>query len=1305
MSGAATFSGTTYQAGVIAYVYVHILKQSPLGWFDREFIDTPIGVSGETEGPGDDARIEFGDRHSPIEIQAKHGLTAGGKLSDTIAKISTRSAPHHQTDVVLIVDRTSSKTVHVDFAADLERYRAGRTDRMRADLPRIVGELGAANDVLRRVRVVVVDVDRASDPERKNAAHLLEEALVDPGQASSAWAVLAQDAAEICARRLQRTRQDILNLLTAKGIAVRPPQEDEVSMQQLDFSKRLLAAEKGALALSFLEMIEADLTSKNVAARVWFRLRQHRATALLMVHRAAEALIAAREALDIDADGVPALLTASYAAVEVGDLPAAAAYLERVLKIEPSNVDAWAVKVQVDTMAGEVSADPPSDINQSEAYQFALVQIAMNSGDLARIVAITKPLIAQGKRNPRILLHLTIALAALGEREDSEEYRVDAERIADEALTELGDEHPLAVSFLAQRAELRRTRGDIAGCEADLQRARELNDDDPNALALLALSQLHAGHPDHVLVTLSAKPIDEYPMLLLIRAQARTALKDLSHAREDLDLAISRSADAHDPNAFRLHAAEIALDLKDVSTAKRLLDAVTPDTTIPELPFVLRGRIAFDLRDAEAMESAFREAATVTPGIRAKLFPELAQRLVRLGCMREAVAVFEEIGWDVLPPELHGDYAGALVASNDLVKAANLVKDATEDDEAPDWKLHIAAEIAARRGDVEGAAELLARVARRHPDNLQIMFELARRLLLMNQAITAMPYLDGLLARSAQLDAPQNMMIAHLLKEAGRQDEATKVAFRAYRASPQDPAMHRGFSDLIMLDPKPVEHPGFVTADTYVRLVSDTGEENQYIIYADPPVDPLRHEILLGQAEHAGYVGKRVGDVVVLNAGTWQEKRWRVAEILPAIVYVWRDIVEHYELRFPGEPFFVQMFKMSDEPSVKDLAPVISSLNARRAHAESVFKIYRESVMPLGFVASMLGLGICEVMAGAMTNDLGPLAVEWFDAEGQEESRSAARVATQVVITRSALETLAELDLLDQVRRQFEFLAPHTLIDALKREVVEAQSKCATGQHTLSSSDAGLHANELPANHPSLVARLDRVQTLLSWVQTNARIEFRPLEMIGVPESREEEARTRLGNDSTDSVHLTEHFAIAMLADDLGLRRFVTKGARGRSFSCVALIPILAERGAISAADRDRLLLRLVERRYAIVPPTKALLVASLHPSQENTSLTNDTFALLGGPAVDLATATTIAVQILREAVLAQLQVTNIARIVTLALDGMSRKWPPSLCAYALLQAAASQLALMPRQLKEIRDTATTYLKRYLLSAAQTPVR
>lgn len=446
MSGAATFSGTNHQAGVIAFVYTHILTQAPLAWFEH-FIDTPIAVSGETDGPGDDARVEFGPLHPAIELQAKHGFTAGAKLSNFVAELRGRLRSDIQTKVVLVVDRTSSRAVRFDVALDLDRYRSGRGERLRSDVKAIIDTLGNDAGLLHQLYVATVDVDRAGDAERRFATHLLEDVLVDSSQAAAAWDVLSQDASQLCAKRLRRTRQDIVDFLAAKGMAVRSPQKDEAVMQQLDLSRRLLAQDKGSVAFALLGMIEADAKGKDVSSRVWYRIRQHRAAAFLILHRASEALASAKQALDIDPNGIHALLTASHAAIELGELAMAQGFLERGLIVDKDSAEVWSVKVQIDAMQGAPATDPPASVRASDAYKFALAQMAMNAGKWPDVVSITKHLVACGKRDAKILLFLVTALAALSEQEDSDERRLEAEQVASDALDHIGDDHPSPSGF------------------------------------------------------------------------------------------------------------------------------------------------------------------------------------------------------------------------------------------------------------------------------------------------------------------------------------------------------------------------------------------------------------------------------------------------------------------------------------------------------------------------------------------------------------------------------------------------------------------------------------------------------------------------------------------------------------------------------------------------------------------------------------------------------------------------------------------------------------------------------------------
>jgi tetratricopeptide (TPR) repeat protein len=1298
VSGSGTFAGTTYQARVIAYVYVHVLAQARLGWVEL-FDDTPVGVSGETSGPGDDARLEFGERHDPIEVQAKHGLKAGAKLSEAIAQIRDRSGAEKPTDVIVVVDRGSSKTVHREFARDLERFRTGRTDGLRAEITRIAEELGGDRQLLQRLYVAAADLESPSEPDAKAMMHLLESVLEDCEQATAAWAVLTADAAEICAKKLRRTRKELVSLLTAAKINVRLPMKDERFMRQLDLSKRLLAEEKAATVLSVLGILDADLKGQDVDPAIRYRAAQHRAAALLQLGRSNESLHAARTALDFDSKGIHALRIAAHAAAETGDLQLAKIFADRALASDPNDPDVWAMRAQISAMCDTSPENPPGSIAETEAYQFSIAQVAANAGDWPKVEEITSALLARGLRHPRTLYLRITALANLSEGDESmegAERRANAMRLADDAIDALARDAPLRAKLLVTRSELRRQAGDTAGSDEDIKRAIEINDTDPDAVAHLAIAQLHAGRADYALQTLRISAADEYPMLLVIRAQAFAETGDEHAARRDLDASISRADEAPQPDALRIFATETALALHDAGLAERYLNAISSRSFAAEMQSTLRGRTAFERGDADAMLEHFRAAATTAPAIKPKLFAELGQRLLRLGRTTDAVSVFDEIGLRELPPHAHREYAGALMEANDLPRAAKIVEEVGDPQTAPAWAVSIAADIAARQGDIARSVALLKILADRRPDDPRLLYELARRLVAMNQTEAAGEHLDRLVARTADLEPNERMAVAHLLKEASRFADAVPIAFSAFRLAQQDPAMHRGFASLLMTeDTVQTNFKGVVGDQTYVRLESDEDTEREYVIYADAPIDPVRNELSLEDAAKAQLVGRREGDTFVMNPDSWPKTRWTVKEVLPAIVYTVRDVVAHFEERFPAEPFFVHMMKMPDEDSVKFLAPIISSLHARKERALSILKLYQENILPLGFVAGMLGVRIPDVMQGASAvTEMGPLRVEWFDMEGQEESRSAAREATRVVLTRSAIETFAELGLLDVVANAYQWCVPQSLVESLNREVEEAEEKFKAGHRTMMASEHGLRFEEVPGGDYSLQVRVDRARTLATWVGKHTEVEYRPLATIERPGSGDEEARASIGGDSLDAVQLAEHFGITMLADDLGLRRMLPKGSRGRSFSTVSLVAALAEAGKMSAVEAEKLLLELARRNYAAILPTRALLIAAIQQERGATADLRRTFALLGGPILDLSSAARVAAETLKASLLLPLRLIDIAPLAQIVLDSLAARWPVGLCAHAFTKAAGAELALLPNEMKVVRESATAFVKR-----------
>jgi hypothetical protein len=236
--GRAAAAGAAYQAGVVAYVYAHVLSQARLGWFGLQDA-VPVAVSAETGGPGDDVRIEF-DGFPHVEIQAKHALTGGDVLRDILARIRDMSPRTDTAAVGLVVGRGSSRKFWEQIPDDIERLRGGRQAPLGDDVERLRGAF--VDEVVSRLYVVAADFDRAEDPEPRVAQHLLRWVLARQDEVEAAWSALIEDAAQLSARGLRRTRKDLIDVLALRSIEVRPADPDDRWQRELDLIQQLLDA-------------------------------------------------------------------------------------------------------------------------------------------------------------------------------------------------------------------------------------------------------------------------------------------------------------------------------------------------------------------------------------------------------------------------------------------------------------------------------------------------------------------------------------------------------------------------------------------------------------------------------------------------------------------------------------------------------------------------------------------------------------------------------------------------------------------------------------------------------------------------------------------------------------------------------------------------------------------------------------------------------------------------------------------------------------------------------------------------------
>src|ERR1051325_702562 len=1277
MGGEGTFVGTNHQAGVISYIYAHLIAQMRLGWLDVD--DTPVAVAGETGGPGDDVRIEFGTGRAPIEVQAKYGLNAGAKLNEALDRIKQHGAG----PVVIAVDRGSSRKVHYELRMDLDRLRSGRQDRLTDLTKGLVEKYGEG--LLRDIRLIPVDLTDAYNPDVRHAVALLTSLLENSDQAPAAWDALLADAGALCAKRLRRDRKDLIEQLEGKGFKVKPARKDERWHRQLDFSRELLRKKHAAAALSIVMGLLSQSKDAEVDSEVRFRIAQQYCTALLQLGRYEDAVTEARKALDIKPNAVHALVNGALAAMLAGDLATAISFADRAVASDPNDANSWGAKAQVAAVAGHPAPTPPRPVALSEDYRTALAQIAFNASDWSRVKDLTTDLLSLGSRSDDVLMFRATAFANLGGNATTPERKEqcqEAERLASEFLNRTSDEtHPYVLKMLVVRASTRKALGKNQAAIEDLEAARRLDVNDPSAIGQAAQWKYRENDLDGALTILQHPVVDDVPMLTTLRARLMAEKGNREAARRDLERSLPKITNSFDPDSLRFTSADVALAIDDIDLADRVLAATSTGGKEDPRYLGLRGRLLFARGDSEQAFLLYQDAANKAGAEGTEYLTELASQLFLKRKVEDAVRVFDQIGEERIPVRAQRLFTLALLKANELSRAQHFIETRNGDGTLPDWALDIATEIAVRSEDESAAIEHLSELVARGESTTGAQLELARRLLEQEHVDAAIGEIEAVL-RLADVGPLHRMQAAQLLLAAGRSQEALEQSFRAFRDAPQDPRLHRVFIVIALMSKTVPAVPTETGPQTHVILNDQHGTRREYTIYSGPPIDRTRNEMLTEEAAAADLLGRKVGEVIVRFPGGWNEERWTVIDIRSAIHHQIQDAMQHYEERFPGEPFFMKGFLVGDGASIKEFSPLIASLEARRTHVERVLERYEEQILPLSMTANLLGSGVADLMAEIGLSGKRGLYVEWSNRDGQEEAKEAANRAFKVVLTRSALYTAHELRLLESLPDSFSLLAPTSLRADLRKELAQAKRLVAEGHQVIVTRSGALDVQELAANHPLLQQKQDTVAELLEWIDKHTSVQPRPLTTIAAPESRQEEARELLGESSYDAIALARHEEASLYADDLGVRRFLPPEHRALSFSSVGLIRALAERGIMDSRKRDEILIDLVNRRYMFIPASRELLQTIVTTSSTvSRSTLEDVFGLLAGPSMTLQDSSLLLVQVVKSNALSGIQTMTTEEIVLLGLEAMAKKWRKELVIHAVTQAAREHLALLPHTL------------------------
>jgi tetratricopeptide (TPR) repeat protein/transcription elongation GreA/GreB family factor len=1288
--GRAASLGPRYQASVAAFAYVAIVTETPLPWFGP-FPKVPTAVSGETGGPGDDLRVEFGLSPAVAEVQARHSMNAAGDFVELVADIAARSAGLTPAKVALVVDRRASDRLYVEVAKDLDRVRDGQFDQLGVV---VKGEVDAGQSpILANLFIAAADFDEVHSAERAIALEQLRHRLEERDRAEEAWALLVHDGLSLAAEGRRRDAPYLTALLHGHGIRLRPPERDEAWLTRLEFVRtQLLDDQYAQPALSALTTMNGQLERLDVAPRTRASGRRLLAVAFLALERAPEAKEAARRAVELDDSWSDAHATYAHALVSTGETALAATHADRAVELGPDLPRAWIAKIRVADASGS-ALEPPAHVASHRDYRTWLVGLRRQHGLTQEVLDISASLLSEDSPTAIIRFFHAEALVMMAEAEAGHETGAATAQAELTALIDsLRIDHPVLAPAHQVRSRARKLLGDVAGQIADEETAQRVNRDDPVIVRAIASARALRGDFAGALQTLQASVAASDPDLLAIRAGLLAAADRKDEARRDIEVALANLAAATDEDRALYAIGSIALDLGDLDRARDLLARLEERERTSGMGELLAGEISFAEGDTEAGKTHYANAANAEPdATKATLLRvQLGMRLLDTGAAVDAMATFREIGFDQVPNEGMRAYAIAALQANDMAAARDAVDRVAALGQLPTWALSIRADIGLRTEDPAGVlADTLAMEAQGAGTG-RVNLTMARSLIELGRKGEARERVGVALAGAVTpMERAEAASYLRVLDDVGA---ALVQAFLAYREDRGNPNTQRLLAALVFTGGVEIPRPETVGIDGHVTLRRTDGQTRDHSIFGAPPVEKATGELTQDEAAAAGLLGLRVGDVVGRDPDSPSDENWEVIEIVPAIVHAARRIASTFADSFPTEPFFMRSVRVGDLEEARDWAPLISILEGRKERVQRTLALYHEQVLPFGLVASFIGVGIPELMLAAATDPfLRPLHTEWIDQPGYQAAVRLAGEATTVVATRSGLFSARRFGLLDLVARRFDVVVPTSLMWELREEVDATERMAAAGSSTMLGTPAGPRILDLEPNHPDLVRAVEDAKATLQWVEANTRQMPRPLSASASDDAADrgkarEETRMQLGPPSFDAAALAEQGVGALYADDLGLRRFdIGSGRPPPGFSTIALVEALTTQGSIESARANALKVDLILAGYAFVTPTIGLLEDAIRrmPGLGRPSL-EEVFSMLGTPLLQPFEAARLIAQTVKATATQAIEVVALEVLTELGVLALAKRLPRAAAARLVKEAAQAELRLLPIHLQRI---------------------
>jgi tetratricopeptide (TPR) repeat protein len=482
--------------------------------------------------------------------------------------------------------------------------------------------------------------------------------------------------------------------------------------------------------------------------------------------------------------------------------------------------------------------------------------------------------------------------------------------------------------------------------------------------------------------------------------------------------------------------------------------------------------------------------------------------------------------------------------------------------------------------DLPAARKILQEYSAAYPEDLDPQIDIA----IIDARSNRLDLVDGFLAKDldySSLSLQSSIQLANLYRFRELPQKAMEILYDFRRRFDDDPEAHQAYVTLMM-------GLNGTAADRILEIDSvepDTAmlyDGGHFIIESTYPPKIANYEIDVEEATKRDYIGKKVGDSVVLTRNQLVgAKEVEIIGIKSKFLFMLHDTMQNYERRFPGRN---DLMGFNIEETGFD--PIFKQLKIANERGELAENLYREGKISVDVFARMTNNDPINIFyALRQTPDLGVKNAIGVAEEIEEALKNLNSDKLELVTDFTSIITLFELGMTARKLGVKKFLVAQTTVDLVSELINKEQSFGKRERSTLYEKEGEYH--HVDVTDVVKEGRLTALKKILKWIESNATITAFTQAQYDVIKDKVPGGRKDLEEIihacQIDTLRLASGDNRVLLSDDFTYRRLASNPFGVKSVWTQILVAYQVDKGKLGKDELEEVTIKLANSNYHYV--------------------------------------------------------------------------------------------------------------------------